>query len=75
MSADLHTFIKQSGLNDPVARLAWDQVPALEVEEPALLSRLPGLLYHVPCPSEIMSCAICPFEGLIVFIESSGPNA
>lgn len=54
MSADLHTFIKQSGLNDPVARLAWDQVPALEVEEPALLSLLPGLLYHVPCPSEIM---------------------
>lgn len=23
-SADLHTFIRQSGLIDPVARLAWD---------------------------------------------------
>lgn len=63
MSADLHTFIKQSGRSDPVARLAWDQVPSLEVEEPAMLFSQACFFIafpRVPCPPVIMLCAFFP---------------
>lgn len=54
MSADLYTFIKQSGLNDPVTRLSGDQVPIFEEEEVVLLSAhsTPGTFPHFWCRSE-----------------------
>ena len=57
ISADLYTFIKQLGLNDPVTRPSGDQVPIFEEEEIVMLSSSPLPVFpvtftHSQCLSE-----------------------
>lgn len=60
--ADLYTFIKQSGLNDPVTRRSGDQVPVFEEEELVMRSLLPArfpsvTFIHVRCSEH--RAAVC----------------
>lgn len=62
ISADLYTFIKQLGLNDPGTRLSGDQVPIFEEEEMVMLSLL------LPCPFPPVTCTHIQCSSKIVLL-------